>query len=292
MDRDVPINAAKASVDLEVARIQWETQYRPRLRIVDVSDLVPELGDHPDILAVYARGSDGPLVLLSALLGVRAWTDDKDLGVLGIGRELWLSHAVATVDEAQLSSVCALAYIAAAKSIEITASQAIVLYRKAEATVGRPATLLISALLALGAAWHLSDEDRRKLVLDSQMIRGIGAATDTLMTVAVDMHNRYEAANGFLQPHLREDSRPPTFHMRVARIRAGARYPLRLGELAQQPSVGAKVLSTVLNDHTAFVSDHLGRWDLGSLLTPRMEEPPPSWQQFAQFRATPIAEGK
>lgn len=287
MVRDLPMHAAKAKVDLDVARTQWETQYRPKLPVVDVSDLVPELGDHPDVLAVYARGSDGPLALLSALLGVKAWTEDNDLGVLGIGRELWLSHAVATIDEAQLSSVGAVAYIATAKSIELTAHQAVSLYRKAEATIGQPATLLISALLALGAAWYLWDDERRKLVLESQMMRGLSSATGTLMTVAVDMHARHEAANGFLQQHLREDPRPPTIHMRLARVLAGTRYPLMVGEIAQQASIGAPVASTVLNNHTAFVSDPYGRWDLGSLLTARMEEPPPTWKQVARFRASP-----
>ncbi len=285
MDRDLPMHAAKANVELEVARTQWETQYRPWLRVVDVSDLVPEVGDHPDVLAVYARGSDGPLALLSALLGVRAWTEDKDLGVLGIGRELWLSHAVATVDEAQLSSVGAVAYIATAKSIEVTASQAVALYRKAELTIGRPATLLLSALLALGAVWYLWDDDRRKLVLDSHVMRGLGSATGSLMTVAVDMHTRHEAANGFLQQHLRDDPRPPTIHMRLARVLAGARHPLAVEEIAQQASVSAAVASAVLNNHTAFVSDPYGRWELGSLLTPRVEEPPHSWTQVTQLKS-------
>ncbi len=287
IDRDLPMHAAKANVELELARTQWETQYRPRLRVVDVADLVPELGDHPDVLTVYARGSDGPLALLTALLGVRAWTEDNDLGVLGMGRELWLAHAVATVDEAQLSSVGAVAYLATAKSMEVATTQAVSLYRTAEATIGRPATLLLGALLALGAVWFLWDEDRRKLVLDSQVARGMGSATSTLIATAVDMHSRHEAAHGFLKEHLREDPRPPTIHMHLARILAEARFPLALGELAVRASVGEAVVSTVMQNHAAFVRDRFGRWDLGSLLTPRMQEPSP-WMPAGRFNAFPV----
>jgi hypothetical protein len=125
-------------------------------------------------------------------------------------------------------------------------------------------TVALAFLLALGVVILLSDGNRRRSVLQSPITRGVGTTAKAAVSTMVDMQVRYQAAADFLRTHEREEPRPPTGEMRVARVLAASREPLREDEIARRSYIHPAAVAVILRNHRAFVAWQDGRWQFGT----------------------------
>jgi len=133
--RDLRFHCERVGADYSIAWSLWNEEFRPRLRVVDIADFVDTVGRRPDVAAVAKRHpDDAPLAVLCELLGVRAWAEDKDLMVLGIGRSDWLKHELALVDAGRLDVVGWAGMVSTVESVAYVGRQAAQAYRATEAS--------------------------------------------------------------------------------------------------------------------------------------------------------------
>jgi len=264
--RRLPGHATNQGVEQNVAVHLWEHEYLPHLSVVDVDDLSQQMSLDPDVALLHSRdANDTGLGILSALLGVRAWTEDNDHGELGTGRGLWLQHLLATVDTGKGEMVAFAGNVATIKTIEVAAHSAMRAYRWSEARIGKPATIGVSILLAALAVWFLSAEDRRRWLGQTPAVRGLGDVAGAGLGAVSYVSRQNDEARGFLKLHRREDLRPPTAEVRIARLLARTPVPpMSTSEIAAKAVISEPVVETIAHDHAAFVQMPDGRWQLGS----------------------------
>jgi predicted nucleic acid-binding protein len=264
--RDLRFHAARVGTNYDAAWKLWNEEYRPRLRVVDVDDFTNTVGQRRAVLAVRQRHPpDAPLALLCELLGVRAWAEDSDWMTLGIGRRDWLKHEVALVDAARIEFLGYAATITVSEGVYAIGKQVARGYRASEATIGRPATIAILALLALGCTWYLSDGDRRAQVAASPIVRALSTSADFSISVVATAQRQHGEATAYLASHAREEAEPITTEMRIARALAGARGPMSGDAIAQRAYVSKPVLDQLLAQHPrAFESVGADVWQLGA----------------------------
>ena len=264
VERRLAFFATKEGVEEAVAWQVWGNDYRRYLWVVDVDDLDAEIGGHPHVVAVRERHpNDLSLALLTALLGVQAWAEDGDFGALGTGRKLWLQHTLATVDAKRYGDMSRAGTLVTAETVTFAGKQAVRAYKGVEAKIGRGTTVLALLLVVVGIVWFLSDDRRRRAFLQSPITRGIGITTRTVVTTLAETHARYQTASAFLQGHQRNDPRPPSAVMRIARELAAARVPLTEADIARRTVISREAVAVLLRNHAAFVARPDGRWQFG-----------------------------
>jgi predicted nucleic acid-binding protein len=263
--RDLGFHAQRMGASYDAAWKLWNEEYRPRLRVVDVADFAETVGQRKAALAVRQRHPpDASLALLCELLGVRAWAEDNDLMILGIGRRDWLKHEVALVDAARLEFLGYAATLTVSEGVAQIGKQAVRAYRASEAAIGRPATIAILVLLALGCGWYLSDADRRAQLAASPIMKGLASSANFSLSIVATGQRQHGEATAYLASHARDESDPITAEMRIARALASARGPMSGDALAQRAYLSRPVLDQLLVQHSrAFLRVGIDLWQLG-----------------------------
>jgi hypothetical protein len=264
VDRRLPGHAAKRGIDAQSATALWERDYLPRLSIVEVADLFPTLFQHPDVALVCERDqTDVPLAALTALLGVRTWSEDKDFEALGTGRGVWLQHCLATIDAGKIDVIGVVSGTVTVESLRAGATKVASAYRWSESRIGRPATIGAAVALALLVLWALRDPARRAWVAETPVARGVAGVANAGLSTMVTFQRQREEARAFLANYASSDPTPPSAEMKLARVLARARAPMTIAQLSKATFVGENVVSILTRDHLAFVERTSGQWQLG-----------------------------
>lgn len=115
----LPIYTAETGAAAADAVERWDTQYLPRIRVVDVAGNWGN-GD-PRVAAVEARDqSDLPTARLAVTLRCPVITEDGDLVDNGIGSRKWLKVAHFVANEAVIDETASMVYLPTAAAIGLT----------------------------------------------------------------------------------------------------------------------------------------------------------------------------
>ncbi len=270
----LPRLASRKGLDPGAATAVIDAEYAPRIRLVDVRDiLLPDAegrlqqvaakdpDDEPT--ARLARLLD-PSILLTrdrALLdlGCGVWVDDPDQDQLvAITGDEWLKASLTVRDRAFLAQM-----EAGGRAMSISGALAADAARKMTNAARRhpiPAALLLGGLLAL--LWV-----NRSAPIWQDVRRGIGASGSALATEVAARAQGQPAigqrAQGVINEYLETHAGPDVREARIARAITLAE-PSGLTAIDLYDILGRPyAVLPVLRAHAAFVRDETGAWHLG-----------------------------
>ena len=265
MDEHVQAFARRAHVDPTAAVSAWFTEYRPSMRVVDVSDVISELAHHPYVGATLARDpDDAPTAALAVLLGQPALSEDGDLGLAATGRA-WLEHVIAATDAVLSDSTSALVAWGAAETLGGAIRGARNGYRWLQGAVGPTAAAIMALVLASAVVGSLFDPRSRRVLWGSPPARTAARATFGLLEGVGVLAARGESGQAFIDAARFSDALCVPVTAILIRLLAASPTPLTLVQIANCTGLGGSLVARLLDAHAAFVPVGDG-WELGRRL--------------------------
>ncbi len=268
MDSKIRAFAENADLDPDRAEEVWLNDYRPKLSVVDVSDLIDSVAGHPHVAATLARDpDDAPLAALAVLLGQTALSEDADLGLLGSGRP-WLAHVVAATDAVLAENVTWTYAWGGAEVVSGVVQAGRGAYGGLQRSLGTRGAAVVALLLAGVVVAVLLHPRSREWVSSTPPVRVAGKVLRAGADASMAAWLKGSEGEAFLRekalvddPHL-----PQVAHL--VRHLATSRAPQTLSAITEALGWDEALAEQTLDAHAAFVPADDTRWQLGRLLAP------------------------
>ena len=266
MDEHVRDFARKSGLDPTKAETTWQTEYRHKLVVIDVNELIDAVVSHPFVAATLARDvDDAPLAALAVILGQPALSEDGDLGLAGTGRP-WLDHVIAVTDAVLSDNTTAVVAWGAVESIAGVVRVGQGAFAGLQRSVGPRAATIIGVALAGVVVWALINRPTREWILATPPIQFVGRAAGAITLGVGAIVVEGTKGDDFLRSVAIATNLPLPPVASLARLLATSRFPMSTQQIAAVLGWDLGTLERVLDAHAAFVPTTDGRWQFGRQL--------------------------